>query len=30
MLFDERERAALAWTEPVTRVADAGVPDDAF
>jgi alkylhydroperoxidase family enzyme len=30
MLFDERERAALAWAETVTRVADAGVPDDAF
>jgi AhpD family alkylhydroperoxidase len=29
-LFDERERAALAWAETVTRVADAGVPDDAF
>jgi AhpD family alkylhydroperoxidase len=26
-LFDERERAALAWAETVTRVADTGVPD---
>lgn len=25
--FDDRERAALAWTEAVTRVADARVPD---
>src|SRR3954451_6601012 len=24
--FDERERAALAWAETVTRVADPGVP----
>ena len=30
MLFDERERAALAWAETVTRVADTGVPDDAY
>jgi AhpD family alkylhydroperoxidase len=29
-LFDERERAALAWAETVTRVAETGVPDDAF
>ena len=29
-LFSERERAALAWTETVTRVAETGVPDDAF
>ncbi|BDC43049.1 carboxymuconolactone decarboxylase family protein [Paraburkholderia terrae] len=29
-LFDERERAALAWAETVTRVADTGVPDDAY
>ena len=29
-LFDERERAALAWAETVTRVADTAVPDDAF
>ena len=26
--FTERERAALAWTESVTRVADTHVPDD--
>jgi AhpD family alkylhydroperoxidase len=30
VLFDERERAALAWAETVTRVADTGVPDDAY
>jgi AhpD family alkylhydroperoxidase len=29
-LFDARERAALAWAETVTRVADAGVPDQAY
>jgi AhpD family alkylhydroperoxidase len=29
-LFDERERAALAWAETVTRVAETGVPDQAF
>jgi AhpD family alkylhydroperoxidase len=29
-LFDQRERAALAWAETVTRVERAGVPDDAF
>lgn len=29
-LFSERERAALAWAETVTRVADTNVPDDAF
>jgi AhpD family alkylhydroperoxidase len=29
-LFDERERAALAWTETVTRVAETGVPDEAY
>jgi AhpD family alkylhydroperoxidase len=28
--FTERERAALAWTEAVTRVADDHVPDDVF
>jgi len=28
-LFDERERAALAWAETVTRVAETGVPDEA-
>lgn len=29
-LFDARERAALAWAETVTRVAETGVPDKAF
>jgi alkylhydroperoxidase family enzyme len=29
-LFDERERAALAWAEVVTLVADTGVPDEAY
>ena len=29
-LFDERERAALAWAEAVTRVAETGVPDQAY
>ena len=29
-LFDTRERAALAWTETVTRVADTSVPDADF
>lgn len=29
-LFDERERAALAWAESVTRVAETGVPDEAY
>jgi AhpD family alkylhydroperoxidase len=29
-LFDMRERAALAWTETVTRVADTTVPDADF
>ncbi len=28
--FDERERAALAWTEAVTRVADGHVPDEVY
>lgn len=28
--FTDRERAALAWTEAVTRVADTHVPDDVF
>jgi AhpD family alkylhydroperoxidase len=28
--FTERERAALAWTEAVTRIADTHVPDDVF
>lgn len=26
-LFSEREQAALAWAESVTRVADTGIPD---
>lgn len=29
-LFDQRERAALAWTETVTRVEQTGVPDEAY
>src|SRR6476619_6467108 len=29
-LFDQRERAALAWAETVTRVAETGVPEEAF
>jgi AhpD family alkylhydroperoxidase len=28
--FSERERAALAWAETVTRVAETHVPDEAF
>jgi AhpD family alkylhydroperoxidase len=28
-LFDERERAALAWAETVTRVAETNVPEEA-
>ena len=28
--FSEREKAALAWAETVTRVAQTGVPDPAF
>ncbi len=28
--FTERERAALAWTEAVTKVADGHVPDEVF
>ena len=28
--FTPRERAALAWTEAVTRVADTRVPDDVY
>jgi AhpD family alkylhydroperoxidase len=28
--FTPRERAALAWTESVTRISETGVPDDAF
>lgn len=30
VLFSERERAALAWAESVTLVAQTGVPDEAF
>jgi AhpD family alkylhydroperoxidase len=29
-LFTEQERAALAFTESVTRIGDAGVPDDVW
>ncbi|RTD83273.1 carboxymuconolactone decarboxylase family protein [Variovorax atrisoli] len=29
-LFAPRERAALAWAESVTRVADTGVPDEDY
>ncbi len=29
-LYTERERAALEWTEAVTRIADGHVPDDVF
>jgi AhpD family alkylhydroperoxidase len=29
-LFDERERAALAWAETVTRVAETGVADEEY
>jgi AhpD family alkylhydroperoxidase len=29
-VFDERERAGLAWTETVTRVAETAVPDEAY
>ncbi|MCI0431773.1 MAG: carboxymuconolactone decarboxylase family protein [Rhodospirillales bacterium] len=29
-LFDERERAALAWAETVTRVAETGVPAEPY
>ncbi|HEY0505770.1 MAG TPA: carboxymuconolactone decarboxylase family protein [Lysobacter sp.] len=29
-VFDERERAALAWSESVTLVAQTNVPDEAF
>jgi AhpD family alkylhydroperoxidase len=28
--YTERERAALAWTDAVTRVADTHVPDDVY
>jgi AhpD family alkylhydroperoxidase len=29
-LFSERDRAALAWAETVTRVSETGVPEEAF
>jgi AhpD family alkylhydroperoxidase len=29
-LYTERERAALAWTEALTRLPETGVPDDIF
>ncbi len=29
-LFDERERAALAWAETVTRIEHTGVPDEEY
>jgi AhpD family alkylhydroperoxidase len=29
-IFDEQERAALAWAEVVTRLGNGGVPDSAF
>src|SRR5262245_53088722 len=29
-LYSERERAALEWTEAVTRIADGHVPDEVF
>ena len=29
-LFDARERAALAWADVVTRIADTGAPDSAY
>ncbi|HVC11196.1 MAG TPA: carboxymuconolactone decarboxylase family protein [Burkholderiales bacterium] len=29
-LYDERERAALEWTEAVTQVSDGGVPDEVY
>jgi AhpD family alkylhydroperoxidase len=29
-LFSDQEKAALAWSESVTRVAQSGVPDEAF
>ncbi|MBH5371716.1 carboxymuconolactone decarboxylase family protein [Bradyrhizobium glycinis] len=29
-LFDTRERAALAWAETVTQVAETNVPDEAY
>ena len=29
-LYSERERAALAWTEALTRIADQGIPDAVY
>jgi AhpD family alkylhydroperoxidase len=29
-LYDERERAALAWAESVTRIAETRAPDDVY
>jgi len=29
-VFDQRERAAFAWAETVTRVAETGVPDEDY
>jgi AhpD family alkylhydroperoxidase len=29
-LYSDRERAALAWTEALTRLADNGAPDDVY
>jgi AhpD family alkylhydroperoxidase len=29
-IFDEQEKAALAWAEAVTRLGDEGVPDSAY
>jgi AhpD family alkylhydroperoxidase len=29
-IFDEREKAALAWAETVTRLGEQGVPDSAY
>ena len=29
-VFNEQEKAALAWAEAVTRLGDRGVPDEAF
>ena len=30
MLFVPKERAALAWTEVLTKIPDQGVPDDIY
>ena len=30
MIFDEQEKAALAWAESVTRLGEQGVPDSAY